>query len=132
MITRRAFVGLLGCVVASGGLGLGLSSRRKIPLTNLSTIDLKPLENSTVCLHGNGGQRINATVKYVQVETWRGRHGAPTTESVSVYLKTESHDAPSGTYRLQGDDVELEEMLFTAVGREGSDRRLQAVINRIV
>jgi hypothetical protein len=132
MITRRAFVGLMGCVVASGSLGLGLSSRRNIPLTKISPDNLKPLENSIVCLHGSDGSCFNAMVEGVQVETRRGRHGAPNTESISVYLKSEANDAPSGTYRMQGDGLEVEEMLFTAVGREGSERRLQAVINRIV
>jgi hypothetical protein len=68
----------------------------------------------------------------VQVETRRGRHGAPDAEGVSVYLKSEANDVLSGTYRLQGDDLEVEEMPFTAVVREGCERRLQAVINRIV
>jgi hypothetical protein len=132
MITRRTFVGLMGCVVASGSLGLGLSRRRNIPLTKMSSDKLKPLENSIVCLHGNDGHRFNAMVESIQVESRHGRYGAPNTESISVYLKSEANDAPSGTYRLQGDEVELEEMLFTAVGREGNERRLQAVINRIV
>jgi len=132
MLTRRAFVGLIGCVVASGGLGLGISSRRKIPLANMSSMNLKPLENTTVSLYGSAGQRFKAMVKEVQVETRRGRHGAPDTESVSVCLKIEGNEAPSGAYRLQGDELEMEELLFTSIGRQGRDRRLQAVINRIV
>jgi len=134
MISRRTFVGLVGCLTAAGGLGLGLTmaNRRNISLVHLSSQDLKNIEKTNVILRARDGQDFAAVVENIQVVVRPGRRGAPTTEQISLRLKNKSADLPAGVYRLQGAETEIEELLFNAVGQPGHDRHLEAVINRIV
>ena len=60
------------------------------------------------------------------------RPGAPGTEQISLTVAGDLAEAPAGAYRVESDVVSLGELDFLPVGGTGRDRRLEAVITRIV
>ena len=134
MMNRREFVGLLGCLTAAGGLGVGLGVRpwRRVALSDLVPATARPLQGATITLEDQDGHSLTAVVENVQTVRRRAQRDAPGTEQILLLVRTDRTDACAGNYRLRTDDLELDEMLFTEVGPAGSQRRLEAVINRIV
>lgn len=138
MMTRRDFMGTLAIVTAAGGFGLGgtLVERRRFDLARIDAarIDVatvRSLERRDVLLRG-AGRAIRANVQDVRSVMRRGAHGAPDTEQISICLTVDDRDAPAGAYRLEDDRFRLDELYFTSINGTGSDRRLEAVITRIV
>lgn len=133
MMNRRTFVGVAGCLAAAGSLGVGLvfHNRRRLSLREFGSDTLQPLAGSTVTMHGAHGKRLGALVEDVRVVRHPARAGAPANEQISLLLRPASNEAPGGIYRVETDSLLLGELDFTAVGREGQERRLEAVITRI-
>ena len=134
MMTRRHFVGTLGGLAAATGLGLTVIGpvRRRLAPAQLDEVALTPLAGSRVTLVGPDGTRLAASVSDVQCQSRPGRHGAPTTEQISLLVRPDRTGAPSGSYRLDAADLELDALTFTAVGPAGRDQQLEAVLTRIV
>lgn len=130
MLTRRVFVSALAVLTAAGGAGVGLAARRRLALENLSAADLAQLEGTVVDLVAPDGTRIAACLTGIAARRRPGGQGTPTVEELSLELSAGPR-ASGGHYRLAGPDRECDPMLFTAVGREGRDRRLEAVLTRI-
>jgi len=134
MMNRRKFVGLLGCLTAAGGLGIGLGVRswRRVAIAELMPAIARPLQGATIALEDRDGHCLTAVVESVQTVRRRARRDAPGTELIILLVRADRRDACAGNYRLRTDDLELDELLFSEVGPVGRQRRLEAVINRIV
>ena len=133
MMTRRTFLGVAATVTAAGGLGLGgtLMQRRRLALAELAAAKGLPSPGTAVVLRGPDGLKLRAVVASVRTAVHPARPGATGTEQTSLLLKVEDREAPGGTYRLESDEVCLDELYFSPVNRPGRDRRLEAVITRI-
>lgn len=130
MITRRTFVGVLSAFTAAGALGVGLSgSRRHLAIGGIRSGVLAPLQGRTVFLRGPDGTTSRAVVDRVSVSRQPARPGAPGTEQISMLFDT---DGEAGPYRIENADLVLSELHLTPVNLPGRDRRLEAVITRIV
>jgi hypothetical protein len=114
------------------GVGLVFHNRRRLSVRELDSTSLQPLAGTTVTLHGPDGSRLGARVEDIQIIRHPARAGAPANEQISLLLTPVSPEAPGGHYRLDTDTLEIGELDFTAVGRDGRERRLEAVITRIV
>jgi len=134
MMNRREFVGLLGCLTAAGGLGIGLGVRtwRRVAIGDLVPATARPLQGTSITLVGRDGHCLSAVVESVQTVRRRAQRDAPGTEQILLLVRADRQDASAGNYRLRTEDLELDELLFSEVGAAGSQRRLEAVINRIV
>ena len=134
MMTRRHFIGTVGGLAAAAGLGIGFARapRRHLPPAQISAGVLRPLTGATLNLVAADGHRLRAVVAAVHDRRRPARHGAPATEEISLLLAADSPEAPGGTYRVVSDELDFGTLDFTAVGREGRDRRLEAVFTRIV
>lgn len=135
MMTRRTFLGVAAAVTAAGGLGLGGSflQKRRLALAELASANnVLPPKGTAVVLRGPDGNSWRAEVSDVRTTRRPARPGAPGTEQVSLLLKPADRNAPGGNYRLESDDVRVEELHFSPVNQPGRDRRLEAVITRIV
>jgi hypothetical protein len=133
MMTRRNFMGALAFATAAGGLGLGgvLVARRRLDAATIDAVTALSLQNRRVKLAG-AGRVLCAEVCDVQTVRRPARRGAPATEQISICLAVDDAQAPAGIYRLQDSELQLGDLYFTPVGRAGKERRLEAVINRIV
>jgi hypothetical protein len=90
------------------------------------------LEGHAVTLRRLDGRPEHGMVTDVRVFATPAGHGAPATEQVSLRVKTGNPDLPAGAYRLESDDLVLADLYFMPVGPPGGDRRLEAVVTRIV
>lgn len=133
MMTRRNFMGVVATVAAAGALGLGATlGRRRVALAELAAANGLPSPGTAVVLRGPGGRELRAVVAGVHTSVHPARAGAPGTEQTSLLLKAENREAPGGAYRLESADVCLDELYYSPVNRPGRERRLEAVITRIV
>ena len=134
MMTRRTFVSALTAAAAVGGFGLGgaLLQRRRLAAGRIGAADVRPLQGADMTLRSPAGRTWRAAVTDVTAVRRPARHGAPATEQISLLVAVHGATPDSGRYRLEGIDLSLDELYFTAVGPAGSDRRLEAVITRIV
>ena len=134
MMTRRSFVSAMGVLAAAGGLGAGiaLDQRRRLRMGELVTASILPLRGSPVTLLAEDGTRCAATVAAVDAVRRAARSGAPATEQISLLVAAAERDTPGGNYRLQSPDLDLCSLNFSAVGPSGRQRRLEAVITRIL
>lgn len=134
MMTRRMFVGALAAVTAAGGSGLSsvLARRRRLPVTGLNARSVPELNGQSVVLKSAEGQSLAAVVTDVRSVHRRGDVHTPGTEQVSLTFRTREPNPGAGSYRIEGQDIVLEPLYLSPVGPEGKDRRLEAVITRIV
>ena len=134
MMNRRTFVGALGCLTAASGLGLGLAlpRRRRLAIAALEPATARCLQGTPVQLQDEQGGRLEAIVEAVDSRRYPARRGAPGTEQISLLIKPDQPDVTSGVYHLQAAELQLAGLHFTAVGPHNGERRLEAVINRIV
>ncbi len=133
MMTRRTFVGALSALAAVGSLGLNaVVRRRRLAMKELVPANLRALPGTVVSLRGPDGRTLRATVADVSATRRPARPGAPGTEQISLLVAAEDPSAGAGRYRLRSADVELDDLDFSPVGRPGRERRLEAVITRIV
>jgi hypothetical protein len=128
MITRRTFVGAL---TAAGAVGIGLTSfgRRHFAIGEVPADEMILLRGRAVSLRGPGQRALRAVVEDVTVVNHPARPGAPGTEQISVLFAA---DGEAGFYRIENADLSLDELYLSPVGRPGRDRRLEAVITRVV
>ena len=134
MMTRRNFVGALAAVAAAGGSGLATILARR-PRWSVAAVDVRTapaLKGRNGVLKSATGETLNAVVTEVTAVRRRGGVRAPDTEQISLLVRAVDAKAPGGTYRIEGRDFVLDPLYLSPVGREGRDRRLEAVINRIV
>jgi len=134
MMTRRDFVSSLACMVGAGGLGLSLNlmRRRQLAMTEIVPATVLPLQGAAVSLRDRDGRTLSAVLEQVDAVRRPARPGAPGTEQISLLLRTRAPHTPDGVYRIQTTELSFTELDFTAVGRTGSEQRLEAVITRIV
>lgn len=134
MMTRRTFVGAVAMATAAGALGLGLAlgQRRRLAVTELAAAKGLPQPGTAVVLSEPGGRRLRAVVAGLRTRVHPALPGVPGTEQTSLLLKADDREAPGGTYRLESADVTVDELFFSPVNRPGRERRLEAVITRIV
>jgi len=134
MMTRRHFVGALTAVTTACGLGLGsvFVSRRRLTMSEIVPDIVRPLQGAKVSLRGPDGQTLRGRIEDVSAVRHPARPGAPGTEQISLLLATDNREAPAGIYRLETDDLNLGDLNLSPVGQAGRDRRLEAVITRIV
>lgn len=134
MMTRRMFVGALAAVTAAGGSGLGalLARRRRLPVAGMNTRTVPSLNGQSVVLKSIDGGSVDAVVADVQSVQRRGDAHTPGTEQISLTFRTTEPNPTAGTYHIEGQDIVLEPLYLSPVGPEGQDRRLEAVITRIV
>lgn len=134
MMTRRTFMGNLTVVTAAAGLGLGgvLVFQRRLAMVEISATSLEPLRNGSVTLRDSHDRTHKAKVEDVQSIHRPARFGAPATEQISLLLAADDPSAAAGIYRVENADLCLGDLYFSPVGPAGSDRRLEAVITRIV
>jgi hypothetical protein len=90
------------------------------------------LKGQSVVLKSIEGPSLVAVVADVQSVRRRGDAHTPGTEQISLMFRTADPNAPAGTYHIEGQDIVLEPLYLSPVGPEGQDRRLEAVITRIV
>ena len=134
MMTRRNFLGSLSLVAAAGGLGLGgiFAHRRRLTMAEIRPATLQPLQNSTVTLRTAEGRTMRAVVKDINFKRRPARFGAPGTEQISLLLAADDPNPAAGIYRIENDQVSLGDLYLSPVGQTGRDRRLEAIITRIV
>lgn len=134
MMTRRTFMGNLTVVTAAAGLGLGgvLALKRRLTMAEITPASLEPLRNGSVTLRDSQGHSQAAWVKDVQGACHPARFGAPATEQISLLLTVDDPSVAAGIFRVETADICLGDLYFSPVGEVGSDRRLEAVITRIV
>lgn len=134
MMTRRYFVGALAVVTAAGGSGLGavLARRRRLPVAGLNARSVPELNGQSVVLKSAEGQSLAAVVVDVKSIRRRGDAHTPGTDQVSLTFRTRDPNPSAGTYHIEGQDIVLEPLYLSPVGPEGRERRLEAVITRIV
>jgi hypothetical protein len=133
MMNRRQFVGAVAAVAAVAGTGLGaLVRRRRVAVEGIDGAVAGDLEGRAVTLRGNDGRPEQGLVTDVRVFATPAGHGAPATEQVSLRVKTAGADPAAGSFRLESDDLVLADLYFSPVGPPGGDRRLEAVVTRIV
>lgn len=132
MMTRRHFLGAAAVVSVAGGLGAGgaLLLRRHLEAAQIDAPTALALRGGVFRLQGYAGS-LPARVAEVHTERKPARPGAPAVEQISICLAVDA-DAGPGLYRLQGDDLSLGELYYTPINRPGAERRLEAVITRIV
>ena len=134
MMTRRTFVGAFAALTAAGGSGLSalLARRRRLTMAGIVPAEVMPLIGQSVRMRSADGHTLDAVVRDVSTGSNRARFGAPATEQISLLLQADDSHAPAGTYRIEGQDLVLDHLYLSPVGPEGSERRLEAVITRIV
>ena len=134
MMTRRTFVGAFAALTAAGGSGLSalLARRRRLTMAGIAPATVRPLVGQPVRMRYADGRQLDAVVRDICTKNNRARFGAPATEQISLLLQANDHDAKAGFYRVESDDLVLGDLYFSPVGPEGSERRLEAVITRIV
>lgn len=133
MMNRRQFVAALAAVTAAAGTGIGaLMRRRRVAVQGVNGEVTGMLEGRAVTLHSADGHRRRGVVTDVRGFATRTRLGAPATEQVALRVKAGRTDLPAGIYRLENDDLVLADLYFSPVGPAGDERRLEAVISRIV
>lgn len=134
MMTRRDFVSSLAFVGGAAGLGLSLDilRRRQLGLSGIVPASVVHLQGTTVTLRDESGRDLRAIVERVNAVIHPARPGAPGIEQISLLLKTQVRDAPSGIYRIQTAELDFTELDFTAVDHCDSGQRLEAIISRIV
>jgi hypothetical protein len=134
MMTRRRFMGALSVLTAACTAGLGgvIVQRRRLAMGELVPDSMIALKGSEVLLNAAGGGSLRGVLEDVTAVRRPGRFGAPTTVQISLLVEADRIDAPAGAYRLETDDVKLDRLDFLPVGGNGRDRRLEAVITRIV
>ena len=93
---------------------------------------LQPLQNSTVTLRTAEGRTMRAVVKDVSSMRRPARFGAPGTEQISLLLAADDSNPAAGIYRIENNQVSLGDLYLSPVGQTGRDRRLEAIITRIV
>ncbi len=133
-MTRRHFIGALSAVTAAGGLGFGgnFFARRRLSVAEIRPVSVMPLQGAAVSLQGANGQIIQGVIGDVTTNCQPARYGAPGTEQISLLVALDSAEPEGGTYRVQTRDVDLGQLNLLPVGKLGSQRRLEAVITRIV
>lgn len=133
MMTRRHFLGAAAVVSIAGGLGTGgaLWARRRLEAAHIDAAAALSLRDRTVRIEGEG---IAARARVADVRTRRqpARPGTPALEEISICLVVDGVDARPGTYRLHDDEMSLGNLYYTPINRSGAERRLEAVITRIV
>jgi len=134
MMTRRKFMGALTAIATAGGLGLGgvFALRKRLTLAQIKPATALPLQNAVAFLRAPGSRPLRAIIADVSVVRHRAGPGAPGTENISLLFKTDNREAPAGFYRVETDDVSLDHLYLSPVGMPGRERRLEAVITRIV
>ena len=134
MMTRRMFMGALAAVTAAGGSGLGalLARRRRWPVVGMNTRTVPALLGQTVVLKSDDGASLAAIVVDVKSVRRPGDARTPATEQISLIFRTSDPNPSAGAYHVEGQDTVLEPLYLSPVGPEGQDRRLEAVITRIV
>jgi len=134
MMTRRTFVGTLAIVTSACGLGLGgvFANRRRLAMAEIVPETLLPLKESTVALRTAEGLTMRAVVEDISSVRRPARFGAPGTEQISLLMAADDPDAPAGMYRVENDHLILGDLYLSPVGQAGRDRRLEAVITRIL
>ncbi len=134
MMTRRHFIGTLSAITAAGGLGFGgnFFARRNLSVAGIRPASAIPLQGAAVTLHGTNGQILQGVIGDVTATCQPARHGAPGTEQISLLVALDNAEPAGGTYRVQTRDIDLGELNFLPVGKIGPQRRLEAVITRIV
>ena len=130
MISRRTFVGAVTAVAAVGALGPSLTGLRGSGSARTHrSDDFARLRGSRVALRAADGTTYDTVVEDVQVTLLPACGDAPATEQVSVLFAA---DGEAGRYRLDGAVPGFDELQLSPVGMPGRDRRLEAVITRIV
>ncbi len=134
MMTRRNFLGALSLATAAGNLGLGglFAYRQRLAMAEIRPATLQPLQNSTMILRTAEGRTMRAVVKDVSSIRRPARFGAPGTEQISLLLAADDPNPTAGIYRVENDQVSLGDLYLSPVGQTGRDRRLEAIITRIV
>jgi len=134
MMTRRQFMGALTVLTAACGSGLGgvLAYRRRLSMAELVPAAVLPLRGAAVSLRAPGGRNLRGVIEDVTAVHHAARTGAPGTEQISLVVAGDLAEALSNRYRVETDDVNLGELDFLPVGGTGRERRLEAVITRIV
>ena len=134
MMTRRTFMENLTVVTAAAGLGLGtlFTQQRRLAMNEITPASLEPMRNGSVNLLDSRGRRLGARVKDVQGICHPARFGAPATEQISLLLAVDDPSAAAGIYRVETADLCLGDLYLSPVCGVGTDRRLEAVITRIV
>lgn len=132
MMTRRHFLGAAAVVSIAGGLGAGgtLWMRRRLGAAQIDSTAALLLRDRTFRMEGEG-LATRARVAEVNTRRHPARPGVPAVEEISICLAVDEVTAGAGTYRLQGEELDLGELYFTPVNRAGAERRLEAVITRI-
>lgn len=132
MMTRRHFMGVLALLGAAAGLGGTIALRRRLSADGISSDEALSLRGARVSLRARSGPDLRGVIEDVTVVRRPSRRGAPGTEQISLLVADDRDRAPAGAYRVETDDASLGELDFLPVGRAGHDRRLEAVITRIV
>lgn len=134
MMTRRNFLGALSLATAAGSLGLGgiFTHRRRLAMAEIRPATLQPLQNSTMILRTAEGRTMRAVVKDISSIRRPARFGAPGTEQISLLLAADDPNPTAGIYRVENDQVSLGDLYLSPVGQTGRDRRLEAIITRIL
>lgn len=134
MMTRRTFMGNLTAVTAAAGLGFGgvFALKRRLAMAEITPALLEPLQGGSVTLLDSRGHSHRARVKDIQGVCHPARFGSPATEYISLLLAVDDPSAAAGFYRVETADLCLGDLYFSPVGGVGRNRRLEAVITRIV
>jgi hypothetical protein len=134
MMTRRHFMGAITAVAVAGGMGMGSAfvTRRNVSLAKIVPTTALPLQGMAVTLRSDDGPSIRGVIKNVTAVKRPGRSGTPGTEQISLLVSPDNPEALGGNYSVETDDLKLGQLTFMPVGRTGRQRRLEAVINRIV
>lgn len=91
-----------------------------------------PLNGAAVSICATDGHVVRGVLSDVTAVHRTGQPGAPDTEQISLLVAANNNDLAAGTYHLQTDHLDLGKLSFMPVGRAGRERRLEAVITRIV
>jgi len=127
-------MGKLTVVTAVAGLGLGgvFALKRRLAMAEITPASLEPLRNGSVTLLDSQGRSHRARVKDIQGVCHPARFGAPATEQISLLLAANDPSVVAGFYRVETPDLCFGDLYFSPVEGVGRDRRLEAVITRIV
>ncbi len=133
-MSRRRFIGTLATVSTAASLGIGSSFARhqRSSLAQIASGSELPLPGTSVSLRTADGQIEQGLIEHVTSVRFPAHKGAPGTEQVSLLIDVNISEPAGGNYRVTTDTQDLGELDLMPVGPAGRDRRLEAVINRIV